>query len=643
MIRLSGLPLLLCSAACLLAACAHPEADGRRWVRGVRIEGTRALSAGELREGLVTQATSWLPFTETKWFSDTSFELDLRRIVALYAERGFYGARIVRHAVERQAKNAVSVRIVVDEGTPTRVLRVLVDGLPELPRDDRTRLVRVLPLREGRILDYRDYEKAKERLKLELRDRGYAYARVTGEVLVDRSRAEAVVRLVAQPGPEVRFGRARLVGHGEIPAALVLRKLLWSPGQRFHPELLVRSTTRLHELEVFSSVRLELPARPTPVADVLITVAPGKLRRLRLGGGLGIERRRQEVRLQAEWTLRNFLGGLRTLRLRAKPAFVVTPAVWDVQRTGPAVETDVTLTQPDLLGSGITVHGLVGYDLGVHEGYRYHGPRTRIGAERPFWRDLLRIGLSWNLQYFDFFDIDSAVFNPAVTPLGLGFKDPYRLAWLEQVAELDLRDNPLDPRTGGWFGVRLEEGFGGVGGDFAYFKLTPEARGYLPLGQRFALAARLLWGWLKPASAQDSPITRRYALGGPTSHRGFTYGRLAPQVRDPVSERLLPIGGDAAFLGSFELKVRVVRLVGYWLGVVAFVDGGDVTPELAQLDLRRLHWAVGGSLAYETPIGAVRLGLGVRLNRLEEAAAGELPNPDPGERLAFHLMIGASF
>ena len=39
--------------------------------------------------------------------------------------------------------------------------------------------------------------------------------------------------------------------------------------------------------------------------------------------------------------------------------------------------------------------------------------------------------------------------------------------------------------------------------------------------------------------------------------------------------------------------------------------------------------------------GSIRLGLGVRLNRLESGA--EPANPDPGERLAFHLTLGEAF
>ena len=40
------------------------------------------------------------------------------------------------------------------------------------------------------------------------------------------------------------------------------------------------------------------------------------------------------------------------------------------------------------------------------------------------------------------------------------------------------------------------------------------------------IAARGLLGWLRPSGLGDSPITRRFALGGPSSHRGFGFGMM---------------------------------------------------------------------------------------------------------------------
>ena len=98
------------------------------------------------------------------------------------------------------------------------------------------------------------------------------------------------------------------------------------------------------------------------------------------------------------------------------------------------------------------------------------------------------------------------------------------------------------------------------------------------------------------------------------------------------------MGGDGAVLFSGELRIDVTKIGGAWLGVVPFVDAGNVTARFSDLDLANLNVATGLSLEYTTPIGIERGGMGVRLNRLEG------PNvADPGERFAFHITIGEAF
>jgi outer membrane protein assembly factor BamA len=184
--------------------------------------------------------------------------------------------------------------------------------------------------------------------------------------------------------------------------------------------------------------------------------------------------------------------------------------------------------------------------------------------------------------------------------------------------------------------IRLEQGDPALGGDFHYVKTTPDLRLYAPLGRRVVAAVRGLMGWIHPLGGDQTPITRRYALGGPASHRGFSLGRLAPQVPD-AQGRLIPVGGNGEVLFSGELRIEITKVGGNWLGVGPFFDAGDVTASFADLDLGHLHYATGAALAYETAIGVVRAGLGVRLNRMGD------DNPDPNDRIAFHITIGEAF
>jgi outer membrane protein assembly factor BamA len=624
------------AALALLGACAHrDEISTGIWVHRLEIRGTHAISARDVAARLATKRTGWWPFATKQWFDEAAFDLDLRRIPALYADRGFFDARVADHHVQPYRKDGVDIVIDVEESSPTYVQEVRFSGLPAdleaLARNEATRAGVV----SGRVFDYAAYSALKSQLGDRLRERGYAYAQMGGGVSVDRDKHTAVIELDAQPGPLVHMGETQLEGQGAIPVGKLMNRVTWKPGALYDPRELDRTEGRLRALGVFSSVRVNLPPEPTPTADVRIELRPGKLYELRLGGGFGAELQRQEVRARAELTISNFLGGLRKLRVRVLPAYVLLPSVTDIQRSGVAAVSDAQLTQPDIFGSDITLHLLGGYDVGIDYGYQNYGPRAQVGVDRPFVRDRLIAGVSWNFQYLRFFNVDEDVFNGASDKF-FGFQNPYRLAYLDEFVQLDLRDRPLSPRYGGYLIVHAEQGASALGGAFSYLKVSPDVRLYAPLTRRAVVAVRAQLGWLHPTGVGESPITRRFSLGGPSSHRGFGFGRLAPQAIGESGHRI-PIGGDGAVLFSGEVRVDVLKIAGAWFGVVPFVDLGDVTPRFEGLDLGNLHIASGASLEYATPIGAVRAGLGVRLNRVE----GNVP--DPGNRYAFHITIGEAF
>jgi outer membrane protein insertion porin family len=626
---------LLALAAALVSSCAHDELSTGIWVHDLQVKGVKALSAGDLEDKLATQKTGWWPFASKKWFDEAAFDLDLQRIKAYYADHGYFDARVMSHQIRKVKKDGVDVVIEVQENSPTVIQSVGFRGFPADAAERALKLAKSRDVSAGHVFDFSAFAELKQRISDRMKEDGYAYGTVNGSVNVDRDKHVAVIEMEAQPGPQTRFGTTTVQGNGGIPAWKLLNRVAWKPGDAYSPHDLSTTQGRLYDLGVFSSVRLDLPEKPVEVADVKISVKPGKLYELRLGGGFGAELQREEIHGRFQLTLNNFLGGLRKLRIRINPAYVVIPSITDVQRSGPAAESDIQLTQPDIFGSNASVHALVGYDLGIAEGYQYVGPRAQVGIDRPFFRGHVLAGGSWNLQYLDFFNVDQDVFNGASDRF-FGFRNPYRLAYLEEFIQIDLRNRPLDPTYGGFLLLHAEQSGAAIGSAFEYLKLVPDLRLYAPVGRRVVVAVRGLLGWLATSGGQESPITRRFALGGPSSHRGFGFGRLAPQVRDSQG-RLIPVGGDGEVLGSAELRIDVHKIGGAWLDVVPFVDAGNVVARFADLSLNTLNVAVGLSLEYTTPIGVVRGGAGVRVNRLE----GDVP--DPGQRFAYHITIGEAF
>jgi translocation and assembly module TamA len=643
---------------CLAAGCAGEKAEGRPVIHAVHLQGVKSVKERELKSRLAMQGKSWWPLAKKPYLNPFDVEIDAKRIENYYHQHGYFDIKVTEQKVKPRKKDQVDVFLTVDEGPPTRIDGIELAGL-EGVNDRALTAVKKLQIKKGQIFDYNLYLAEKERIAGTLKQRGYAWAEVTGQVDVDRDLNTAQVKLQVKPGPWARFGKLEVQGTQKTSADRLRRIARLPTGKPFNLETLEELRSDVYALGMFASVRVDYvhsPDRPE-IADVLLTVREGTFHEVRFGFGLGIESQRNDIHASVQYTKRNFIGGLRTLRLRLMPAYVAIPAVWNLQRQGPAGTTDAQFTQPDLFWR-TDLKATLGFDLGIDYAYQYYGPRAALSLGRDFWKHRIHIEVGYNFQLLMFFATDPAILEkPELAGRLYGFVDPYRLGWWQEDLILDLRNKPLDPTRGGYLAVTVEEGGIYAGGAFSYQKIMPDARGYI--GNRWVvLAGRIQFGQLFTQGDLGSPITRRFYLGGPGSHRGFNFGRLAPQVASGLPNvPPIPIGGDQMFLAQLELRVNLFRLAGNWVSTAAFADGGDVaapscgTAECQQVtgavpssvDFSKLHWAVGGGLRYKTLIGTIRLDLGVRLNRLDVLESDGRPNPDPGSRLAFHISIGEAF
>jgi outer membrane protein assembly factor BamA len=676
--KLSWLPLVLA------AGCAAEKANGRPWIHGVTIDGVKQVSKKDLKSKLAVEATSWVPFSPKRYLDPFTIDMDRQRVEAYYHAHGYFAAKVTQATVEPRDPHgkSVDVKLVVDEGPPTKIVKLDASGLDAAGAPAQKiahQLDKSLAL--GTVFDHAKYLDEKARITTRLKRLGFAWANVDGEVDVNRDELTADVRLKIDPGLRARFGKVIVRGDtGTVAPRLIATRALIPTGRRFDPDELEAARGRLYNSGAFASVKIdyERDAAHPDVADVIVTVHPSKLHELRLGVGVGFESTRYDVHLAGNYVKSSFFGGLRSLKLRLEPGwvFLVSQQGGPTGPTGgpsngPSLRTDATFTQPDLFAPALDLKWLVGYDVGIDYAYQYHGPRTTIGLTRPFWRNRVNLGFSYNFNFLLFFNtVPEFQNNPALATRLFGYTNPYRVGWLQQDVNLDLRDRPLDPHKGVYVGTTFEEGGVYAAGSFTYEKVQPELRLYAPLfTRRMTLAARGMFGQIFTVGGTGSPITRRFFMGGPNSHRGFNYDRLSLQVPSGIAGAPnLPIGGDQLVLLQAELRVDIIKLWGNWFGFTAFLDAGDVAapsldpasranlaallqPQCAPVPVylpstvqwNQLHYAVGGGLRYHTPIGTITADIGVRLNRLAPCQPDGVPNPDPGQRIAFHISIGEAF
>lgn len=631
-----------------VSASAQTESQkpAKQIIWNIEVEGNQAFSDSDVIGAMVSQETSRIPyFGAVHDYDPVTFQLDLERIERFYRRNGYYQLSIERTDVLQCSRpGRVCIKIFLSEGEPTLISRVAVNvnGEPSPPVSEQE-LANVFEMAVGDIFDHDRYMQRKEAVLNHLKEKSYPLPRLEGKARFNEKTNSIAVELDVWPGTAARIGNISFVGLDEILPEDAMSRLPIRAGMPYDPTTFEISEALLADLDVFRAIDLELkPRKGDPsIVDVIYHVREKPLKTLQFGAGVSIENSRQEVRLRGEWINRNFYNRLRHFSVRAEPRYAVLPSIFRPEQTGPLGSTEVAMRHPGFPGPRQNLRTAIGFDSDLEQGYQWFGPRLTSVVDHRLTRRVTIAG-GYGFRYLRFYNVRfSDTASTRLVPAALLFNREYRLGYLTQSIAWDRRDQVISPSKGFYADLDLAESVPPLGSAFKYFRIEPELRSYFPTTQRATLAAKVSYGQMLPWGGRGSPITERFYGGGSNSHRGFAYHRLSPMALTN-DNRTVPIGGDVSFLFSVEERIDLFTLGDQWIIGAVFLDGGDVVSRPSLLDLGKLHYAVGGGLRYETPVGVLRADVGVRLNRLDEIT-GNRENPDPGRRFAIHVSFGEAF
>jgi outer membrane translocation and assembly module TamA len=130
---------------------------------------------------------------------------------------------------------------------------------------------------------------------------------------------------------------------------------------------------------------------------------------------------------------------------------------------------------------------------------------------------------------------------------------------------------------------------------------------------------------------RDLPASERYFAGGDTTVRGFQLDRLGRP--DTFDRDGTPIGGHAEVILNGEVRVALWKDV----GVVGFLDGGNVFAVVNDVRLGQLRAGAGFGIRYKSPVGPIRFDFGFKLGTLQVYGTTR------ESRFALHISIGQAF
>jgi outer membrane translocation and assembly module TamA len=129
----------------------------------------------------------------------------------------------------------------------------------------------------------------------------------------------------------------------------------------------------------------------------------------------------------------------------------------------------------------------------------------------------------------------------------------------------------------------------------------------------------------------DLPASERFFGGGDTTVRGFALDRLGTD--ETLDSQGFPQGGNGLMVINAELRAP------YWkgLGLVGFLDAGNVYRRAIDIGVGDLRVATGFGVRYRSPLGPLRVDLGFKVD------PRTLADGSRERRTILHISLGQAF
>jgi translocation and assembly module TamA len=498
---------------------------------------------------------------------------DIPGMLSILQALGYFKARIKTDIETDKSPAVVAIRIL--PGPLFTFDRVTLAGIDRetSPSPEKLGISPGFPATAERIRN------AEARILTRLGRQGYPFARIDSrDVVADHARNRVNIAWDILPGTRCVFGEMRISGLSTVKTSLVKSRTAWQQGDTYDSDLVDKTRMDLLRSGLFGSVTVEHASAPSPdrTLPMYIEVKERTHRTIKAGleyatdtgpGG------------SFSWEHRNLLGQGELLRTQ-------------VGINGVEQGADVRLVLPERFGlwSLTTEGGITRKETDAYDSRSITAGAT-LDRNLTSW---LRLGGGMRYRVNRVTDSD-------------GDEETYGLLSFPVFAKADRGIPLLDPTSGWRLSGELAPYVDTLGQNISFFKSRIQGSTYLPLyTKKLILALRGLYGSIGGTGLQNIPADERFFVGGGGSVRGYGYQKAGELEDDDT-----PIGGLSAVECSAELRIRFTDT---WGGVL-FMDGGKAFEDSIPQDMTDLFWGVGGGVRYFTPIGPVRVDVGLPLER----------------------------
>jgi outer membrane protein insertion porin family len=626
-------------------------------VEQAEVAGNTSIQSAELAPLVVTRAGLT--------FSDSTVSSDAMRIQGYYRQRGFSGVKVTSQVERREPKAGseyVRVRLVIAEGVRSLIDSVTFHGNTAIAEEMLHARVTSTP---GQPYFEPQISSDADSIAQLYLNSGYPEVTVqpAPKGIGDGSKVE--LGFAIHEGPQILIDHVLIVGNQRTSRETIFREVELKSGQPLSQQQEDETRRRLTSLGLFRRVDisyLQLPGEQNH-RDVVITVEEAPVTTIAYGGG--VEGGRRLVRSSEggdaveefeiaprgffQVNRRNLFGKDRSLSLFTSVSFRrkgigAVPNPLDAAEDGGygfnEYLTRVTFGERRIFGTESDATLTAALEQGVRSSFDFNRRGASFIVTRRLSQRVLVSG-HYGIDHTKLLNIKA---NFAAQPEIDRLFPQVRLSSVSSSVIRDTRIDSLEPLSGTLIGADAELAARSLGSEVGFFKTflqgftyrqLPRARStVLALGARFGLAtgfARTVDRDGETIVVEDIPASERFYAGGDTTVRGFTLDRLG--TPETIDQDGFPKGGHGLIVLNAELRIPVRG----GLGAVAFIDSGNVFATVNQIDLTELRGAVGVGIRYRSPVGPIRVDLGIKLDRRI------LPTGQRERPTALHISLGQAF
>ncbi len=566
-------------------------------INRIHIIGNKAFSDATLRGQLASQQPDlFSSFGSRSVFNQKRFGADGQILQQYYMNNGYLDMKIESQQITISEDNKTfSLTFSLHEGHPYTVSGIDIQG--DFIPDQQT-LKDLIELKEGDTYSLSAMQNTVAAMAERIGDEGYAFASVTP--LLNRNIDDHTVSVIfdIEKGKEVYIERIEITGNEKSDDTVVRRLITQSEGARYSGSQIQASKEALGRATFVEDLRVSLP-KGSSSDKVNMKVGITEKRTGSISGGIGFSQR-EKVILTAKLSESNLFGKGYQASLNGQYGRVtqdVNASFTNSYFLGSNISASVSVfkkkTDPldTITFQTDSVGGSVGFGLPITHHLTY--------------------GISYRINSTNLTNAPVNASLITISQLGKQTIDEFI-----QSINWDSRDRLMAATTG--HSESLSFGFSGLGGQSKFWETSISSQAYFSLDEehQYIFNPSFSAAMIRPYAKSNTPLWRRYSLGGLGSMRGFDSTGIS--LRDKITKEA--VGADNQARASLNLFVPI-PLMKDIPGVrgVLFADAGTVWGSVSTtvgntalnisepFSISRVRYSAGFGIEWISPVGPVGL------------------------------------